>query len=134
MHHLPVLLWSTVGLFLASNLEYAYHYICQQCYKQSIWFCISDISNMLKLPTPNFRPQYQKAVRTLNNRHPHTDGTDFIPSTADTEGNKAIIGASRKSTDSLLFIVCRIRGRIAWKSFLTSKNSYQNFTSLMVVS
>ncbi len=34
-------------LFLCSNLEYASHYLCQQCHETSTWFCIIDNSNML---------------------------------------------------------------------------------------
>ncbi len=29
------------GLFLGFNLEYAYHYLCQQCHEPSTWFCIN---------------------------------------------------------------------------------------------
>ncbi len=29
-------------LFLGSNLQYAYHYLCQQCHEASTWFCMNN--------------------------------------------------------------------------------------------
>ncbi len=37
-----------IRLFLCSTLEYASHYLCQQCRETSTWFCIINNSNILK--------------------------------------------------------------------------------------
>ncbi len=39
-----------IRLFLGSNLEYAYHYLCQKCHEPSTCFCINNNSKTMCLP------------------------------------------------------------------------------------